>query len=69
MSKLFGKKQERKFCGYDWEKLRQVLNCLCDLEDTVLMTEEEDEAMHMAVQCVTEIMNRMLDGKKVEWDG
>ena len=65
--KLF-KGKERKFCGNSWDDLSKVLDSLCELEDSVLLTEKEDEAMHVAIQCVTEIMNRMKDGKKVLWD-
>lgn len=69
MGKLFWKKKDRRMCGYGWNDLREALNCLCELRDSVLLSEAENGAMKVAIQCVTEIMNRMLDGKKVMWDG
>lgn len=67
MRRLF-KRKERRFCGKSWDDLNEVLDSLCELEDSVLLSDAEDEAMEIAIQCVTEIMNRMQDGKRVQWD-
>lgn len=62
------RKKERKYCGHTWGQMDIVLDTLCELEDSLLITHKEQEAMDMAIQCVTEIMNRMKDGRKIMWD-
>lgn len=60
--------QERKFCGYSWEDMDRVLTVICDVEDRVDMTDQEMNDYDIAVQCVAQVMNRMRDGKPIDWD-
>ena len=56
---------EKIFCGLNWEEMNNVLDTLCIFEDDILMTDEEEQAMDIAIQCVVSIMNRMKKGVKV----
>lgn len=56
---------EKTFCGLNWEEMNDVLDTLCIFEDDILMTDEEEQAMDIAIQCVASIMNRMKKGVKV----
>lgn len=62
------KNKVRKFCGLSWNDMDYVLETVCNLEDDILITEEEQEALDIAIQCITQIMNRMEDGRKINWD-
>ena len=44
------------------------MNELCEIEDKYDFTEEEQKAYDIAIQCVTQILNRMGDGKQINWD-
>lgn len=57
-----------RFCGKDWDGMNKILDTLCELEDNLMATGEEEEALDIAIQCVTQIMNRMKDGKMINWD-
>ena len=48
--------------------MSKVLDTVCELEDRIEMTEEEQEDYDIAIQCVTTVLNRMLDDKPIEWD-
>lgn len=58
---------ERTFCGQNWAGMDNVLTTICELEDRIEMTDQE-EAFDIAVQCVSQIMNRMQDGGPINWD-
>ena len=54
--------------GMNADQLRDVLFRLCDLSTDVLMTEEEQDAMDVAIQAVTDIRNDLISGKvRKEW--
>lgn len=59
---------DRRFIGKSYEDMERILTVLCELEDDTVLTEEEQAAMGMAIQCVTEVMNRMVDDRRIEWD-
>lgn len=65
---MFGKRKKLTFCGCDHDKMEEVLYRLCDIEDTVGLSKEEDYAMHIAIQAVSRIMSGMRNGGKVEYD-
>lgn len=67
MLRLF-KRKERTFIGNSFRNLDEALTVLCRLQDDVSLSETEQAALFIGIQCVTEIMNRMRDGKRVEWD-
>lgn len=58
----------RKFCGYSWEDMDRLLDDFCWLEDDSMITDREQKAFDIAVQCMVQIMNRMIDGKRIDWD-
>ena len=49
----------RKFCGKDWDGMNKVLDKVCEIEDRLDLSDEEQEAYDIAVQCITTVMNRM----------
>lgn len=59
---------ERTYCGKNHQQMSKVLDTVCELEDRIEMTEEEQEDYDIAIQCVTTVLNRMLDDKPIEWD-
>ena len=58
----------RTFHGLNRNDISAVLSMLCDIEDRIELTQEESDAYDIAIQCVTQIHNRMLDGKGINWD-
>ena len=60
--------ESRKFCGHNHESMDRILDTMCKLEDRIELSEEEEEAFDIAIQCVTCIMNRMTDDRGIEWD-
>ena len=58
----------KTYCGHDWDSMNNILDTLCELEDDILMTKAEQEAMNVAIQCVTEVIN-LLKGYPVTLDG
>lgn len=59
---------EKTFHGLNRSQLNQVLNILCDIEDTYEFKDDEQKAFNVAIQCTTQILNRMGDGKQINWD-
>lgn len=60
--------KEHTYCGKTWEQMNRVLDIVCELEDRIEMTDEEQEAFDIAIQCITTVMNRMKDDSPIEWD-
>ena len=56
---------DRTFCGED---LDGVIAVVCEGEDKVEMTAQEQNDYDVAVRCVAQIMNRMKDGTPIERD-
>lgn len=65
---MFGKHKKITFCGCDHDKMEQVLYRLCEIEDSVGLSEDEDFAMHIAIQAISHLMNGMVHNGKMEWD-
>ena len=59
---------ERKYCGLTHHEMDDVLEKICDIEGRIELTDEEQDAFDIAIQCITTIMNRMVDDEKIEWD-
>ena len=57
----------KTYCGYDVGGMNRILDVLCRLEDGILMTDEEQDAFDIAIQCVSDMVNR-LNGIPVEWE-
>lgn len=56
---------ENTFRGKTPKELGIILNVLDELRDTVEMTEAEDAAVRVAMECVAQVMNRLLNGEAV----
>ena len=66
---MFGKKKEKTFCGKTWEEMDQMLNLVCDIDDTTVLAKEEQEALEIAIQCMSDVMNLMkVKGYKITFD-
>lgn len=61
-------KKEKTFRGLNWDEMGTVLNTLCDIDNDILFSDEEQKAIDVAVQCVAQIMNRMKDDRPIIWD-
>jgi len=59
---------KRKYCGKTWDDMNTILNIMCDIEDRIELSDEQQEAFDIAIQCVTTVMNRMKDDRPIEWD-
>ena len=59
---------ERKYCGKNWDDMNTVLNIMCDIEDRIELSDEQQEAFDIAIQCVTTVLNRMKEDRPIEWD-
>ena len=58
----------KTYCGLTHSQLSNILTVMSGLEDLAEnMTEEEHTAFDVSLQCVTEVMNRMKDGKPIEY--
>ena len=67
MLRLFNRK-ERTFYGNTMDDMDNAMKSLLELRDTVLISDEEEKSLDLAMYCITQIMNRMEDGKRIEWD-
>lgn len=66
---MFGKgKKERRYLGLNRDEMRMVLHTMCRIEDENYYTPEEENAFDIAIQCVTTVMNRMADDRRITWD-
>ena len=59
---------ERKFCGYTWKDMDRVLDLLCNTEEHIDLTGQQEDDYDIAIQCVTLVMNRMKDDRPIVWD-
>ena len=65
---IFRRKKERKFFGHHAEQMDKIIETLCDLCDGIDMTDDEAEAMDIAIHSVVEIQYAMLGNGKVLFD-
>lgn len=58
------------YCGLNHKQLDSVMTIMSKLEDDprLNLTQSEMEAFDISIQCVTEIMNRMVDKKPIEFE-
>ncbi len=57
---IFSRKEKQdRYCGKTREEVKEILSILCAMQDDIAMTEEEDEAMEIAIQAVADVRNRM----------
>lgn len=65
-------KKEKKFYGKDWNGMNEALDKMCSMEDRLAeanaINDSEINAINVAVQSISQIMNRMKDGKEITWD-
>lgn len=59
---------ERKYCGKNRDEMDKVLSLICEIEDRIELSDDEQDAFDIAIQCVTSVMNCMIDGKPIDWD-
>lgn len=62
-------KPQKTYCGLNYMQLSDILTTMSDLEDlfSECLSEKGHAAFDVSLQCVTEIMNRMKDGKPIEY--
>ena len=48
------------YCGRDYYEMTKVADTLCDIENSVELTDEEQAAMQIAIQAVTDITDIMV---------
>ena len=60
---------ERTLNNFDQHQLGTALNRLVDMGNDIVFTEDENTALTIAVCCVAQVMNRMMDGQPIHWDG
>ena len=52
----------KTYCGKTLEQMHKILDTMCDLEDFCdIDSEEQQEAFDIAIQCVTSVINTMVD--------
>ena len=62
---FFKRQTERRFYGRDHDEIEEVIDRLEVLQHDLLLSEEENDAMDMAVWALDEISKRMVDGKPI----
>lgn len=67
MGRLIKRKKNRKFCGHNADGMYEIMCTLCDLEDSVGMSEKEEEAMDIAIQAISSLRNAMVTDGKIDW--
>lgn len=60
--------EERKYCGLNHDDMCNVLTTMCEIENIIELTKEEQDAFDIAIQCVATVLNRMVDDSPIEWD-
>lgn len=59
---------QKTYCGLNYAQLSNILTVMSGLEDLAEnLSDEEHIAFDVSLQCVTEVMNRMKDGKPIEY--
>ena len=59
--------EERTFCGLNHAQLREVLDFMCDIEPKCELTDEEENKYDVAIQCISTVLNCMVDDSKIDW--
>lgn len=58
----------KTYCGLNYSQLDKVLTIMSQIEDKKDLTEQQQIAFDISVQCVTEVMNRMKDDKPITFE-
>lgn len=60
--------KQKTYAGWSAEEFRQALDDLVVIEDKIEMTEQEQKAMDIAIQVVSEMNNCIVENREVMWD-
>ena len=55
-------------CGLKYKQLDKIAAAMCKMEERHQLNEDEQTALDISIQCITEIMNRMRDNKPIEFE-
>ena len=58
----------KMYCGLDSNGMNNVLDTLCRLQEDAMITDEEDDALEIAILAVGDIIN-LMSGFPLELDG
>lgn len=64
---MFGKKRRRQltYCGKNAEGVARIMQTLCEIDQTVALTDEEHEALQIAVQMAGDVLHAINTGMPV----
>lgn len=66
---MIGKrKKPRKYCGHTAAEMEEILIKLCEIEDSVGLTDQEQDAMDIAIQAISDLHNAMIRDGKIHWE-
>ena len=66
---MIGKrKKPRKYCGHTAVQMEEILIKLCEIEDSVELTDQEQDAMDIAIQAISDLHNAMIRDGKSHWE-
>lgn len=68
MKRLIKRDKKRRFFGRDTYELYNIICILCDLEDGIDMTDQEETALDVAIQALSHIRYAMETDGKVRWE-
>ena len=60
-----------KFCGKTQEEIKEILYFMCECEDELKLTAEDEEKYDIAIQCISVVFNHMYEcskDKPIVWD-
>lgn len=58
----------KTYCGLTGKQMDRVLTKMCEIEDRIDLSNDEQDAFDISIQCVTDIMNKMKDGEQIEFE-
>ena len=58
----------KTYCGIDWDGMNGILDTLCRLQSDAMITDEEDDALEIAIQAIADILD-LMKGYPIELDG
>ena len=66
---MFGRKRrQRHYCGLGADEMHKVLTTLCEVDQSVAMTEDEHKAMEIAIQLVGDVITMINTGNRLRMD-
>ena len=60
---------KRRYCGYSHDDIMEFMLALCELEDDIIITDKQQEAMDLAIQALCSINNALVGSGKVVLNG